>query len=91
MATDTNLPPVPSSDLAPGTLVRSPVFPDARGIYVGTSPAGVVWVAWRRDEAVAHVYGRVETWLEVVAKAARMAERLAQLETRKRAREARRN
>ena len=57
------VPPIPAPDMAPFTLVRSAAWPKARGLFVGTSPAGVLWVAWRRCAAVNNgVPESIESW-----------------------------
>jgi hypothetical protein len=75
--------PIPTADTTPGTIVRSEVFPDARGLFVGVSPAGVLWVAWRRCETAAALTGsKAETVPEWHAKFRRMAERLHAIQAR---------
>lgn len=41
--------PTVSDDTEPGTLVRSEEHPNARGIYIGKTPGGSHWVAWRKN------------------------------------------
>ena len=41
--------PTPTTTTAPGTLVRSETFPNARGVMIGESPGGSIWVAWRKN------------------------------------------
>ncbi|MCK5644475.1 MAG: hypothetical protein KAJ19_26985 [Gammaproteobacteria bacterium] len=69
----------PTLTTKPGTIVRSPVFPAARGIFIGVSPGGALWVAWRRCEAVTTAPDTAETW---AWKARTMAARLDRLHAR---------
>jgi hypothetical protein len=69
----------PNMNTEPGTVVRSPVFPSARGIFVGVSPSGVLWIAWRRCEAVTDSPDTAEQW---ASKARTMAHRLDRLHAR---------
>jgi hypothetical protein len=85
------IPPLATLETAPGSIVRSETFPQARGIFVGVSRGGSLWVAWRRCEAVATVSRPAETAEEWANKAHRMAERLALFASRDALKQARRN
>ena len=69
----------PNMNTEPGAIVRSSVFPKARGIFVGVSPAGCLWVAWRRCEAVTDTPETAEQW---ASKARTMVNRLDRLTAR---------
>jgi len=86
------IPPIPSARLAPGTLVRSETFPNARGVFVGVFPgSGSLWVSWRRCDAIATHARPADTIAEWSQKTERMAERLALFQARADAKQAGRN
>lgn len=74
---------LPSPTTEPGTIVASPTFQHARGIFIGVSPSGVLWVAWRRCENVTDTPDTPEQW---ALKARTMASRLKRLKARHAAR-----
>lgn len=67
--------PTPTAETKPGTIVRSEEFPHARGVFIGVSPAGSMWVAWRKNLGVAGK--EPETMEEWATRANQLRETLA--------------
>ena len=68
-------PPLPTPNTAPETLVRSEIWPDARGIFLGVSPGASLWVCWRKPgESIPSWDHRIETMRVRLAQLRRAAD-----------------
>lgn len=68
--------PIPTRDTRPGTIVRSESYQSARGVFVGVTPAGCLWVAWRRPAKISDIVHEGGSLDDVFSAAEKMAVRL---------------